>query len=80
MAEEVLVLRHVAKYILKELYRGGISWRFIVEVYLFWRHVLKVSKEGMWRRLIVEGVLVLRHVAKYILKELCGGGLPWRFI
>ena len=35
MVEEVWVLRHVAKYILKELCRGGISWRFIVEVYLF---------------------------------------------
>ncbi len=42
--------------------------------------MVKVSKEVMWRRLIVEDALVLRHVAKYILKELCGGGLPWRFI
>ena len=47
--------------------------------------MLKVSKEVMWRRLIVEDfiifyyfVCVLRHVAKYILNELCGGGLPWR--
>ena len=48
--------------------------------YLLWRYVVKVSKEIMWRRVLVEDVLVLRHVAKYILKELRGGGLPWRFI
>ena len=41
--------------------------RFVVKVYyLLWRYVVKVSKEIMWRRVLVEDVLVLRHVAKYL--------------
>ena len=51
-----------------------------MEVYLMWRNVVTVSEGVMWRRLIVEDVLLERHMDKYILKELCGGGLPWRFI
>ena len=72
------MLRHVAKYILKELCGGGLPWRF---VYLMWRNMVKVSERVMWRRLIVEDFWLSRHVDKYTLKELCGGRfLSWMHV